>query len=72
VTAPTDSLFFLYIVAPPQSGMPSSSRHNKSGADIKLWYYSARLHNVFQGDTVLHFENGGRIGTVADPLRPLF
>lgn len=52
--------------------MPSSCRHNKSGADIKLWYYSARLHNVFQGDTVLHFENGGRIGTVADLLRPLF
>ena len=61
VTAPTDNLFFLYIVAPTQSG-----------ADITLWYYSARLRNVFQGDTVLHFENGGRIGTVAEPLTPAF
>ncbi len=72
VTAPTDSLFFLYIVAPPQSGTPASCRQNKSGADIRLWYYSARLHNLFLGDTVLHFENGGRIGSVAEPLRPLF
>jgi len=61
VTAPTDALFFLYIVAPTQND-----------ADIKLWYYSARLHNVFQGDMVLHFENGGRIGTVAEPLLPSF
>lgn len=61
VTAPTDDLFFLYIVAPTQSG-----------ADITLRYYSARLHNIFQGDTVLHFENGARIGTVTEPLTPLF
>lgn len=52
------SLFFLYVVAPSQGG-----------ADIRLWYYSARLRNVFEGDTVLHFENGARRGTVAEPLR---
>ena len=61
VTTPTDGLFFLYIVAPSQNG-----------DDIKLMYYSAQLHNIFEGDILLQFENGSRIGTVTDPLTPMF
>jgi hypothetical protein len=56
-----DNLFFLYILSP-----------SASDADISLRYYSARLHNIFQADTLLHFENGARIGSVADPLTPAF
>ena len=56
-----DSLFFLYISAP-----------SESGADITLRYYSSRLHNIFQADDILHFENGARHGSVADPLTPVF
>ena len=65
VTAPSDSLFFLYIVAPQQGD-------SKTGSDIKLVYYSAQLHNLFLGDTLLRFENGARLGSVAEPLKPLF
>lgn len=62
LTAPSDSLFFLYIVTPPQD----------AEGDIQLRYYSAQLHNIFLSDTLLHFENGARIGSVADPLTPAF
>ncbi len=58
---PNDSLFFLYISSP-----------SVSGADLTLRYYSAQLHNIFQADTVLHFENNTQVGTVVDPLTPLF
>lgn len=63
VTSPTQSenLFFLYISSP-----------SESSADITLRYYSARLRNVFLADAVLHFENGARMGSVADPLTPAF
>ena len=61
VMTPTDSLFFLYIVSP-----------STSTDDITLRYYSARLHNIFQADTILHFENGARLGSVTNPLTPLF
>lgn len=63
VTSPTQSekLFFLYISSP-----------SESSADITLRYYSARLRNVFLADAVLHFENGGRMGSVAEPLTPAF
>lgn len=61
VCKPVDSLFFLYITSPSQGN-----------DDISLRYYSARLHNVFQGNTVLQFVNGDRLGSVNDPLKPLF
>lgn len=58
---PTDGLFFLFITAP-----------TSSEEDIALRYYSTRLHNIFQADIVLHFENGARLGSVNDPLKPGF
>ena len=58
---PTDGLFFLFITAP-----------TSSEEDIALRYYSTRLHNIFQADIVLHFENGAHLGSVNDPLRPSF
>jgi len=61
VTEPTDGLFFLYITSPTSSNAPT-----------RLQYYSARLHNIFQADTVLHFENGARLGSVTDPITPAF
>lgn len=61
VTDPTDDLFFLYISSP-----------SETNAKITLHYYSAQLQNIFQADTVLYFENGARIGSVADPLTPVF
>ena len=61
VTKPVDSLFFLYLTSPSQDN-----------EDITLRYYSVRLHNVFQANTVLQFVNGDRQGSVNNPLRPLF
>lgn len=61
VTVPVDGLFFLYITAPSASSTP-----------IRLQYYSARLHNIFQADTPLRFENGARLGSVNNPLTPAF
>lgn len=61
VSKPVDSLFFLYITVPSQDN-----------EDITLRYYSARLRNVFQANTVLQFVNGDRQGSVNDPLKPLF
>lgn len=61
VSKPVDSLFFLYITSPSQDNV-----------DITLRYYSTRLHNVFQANTVFQFVNGDRQGSVNAPLRPLF
>lgn len=61
VSKPVDSLFFLYITQPSQDN-----------ADITLRYYSVRLHNVFQANTILQFVNGDRQGSVNNPLKPLF
>lgn len=61
VSKPVDSLFFLYIIPPSQDN-----------EDITLRYYSARLHNIFQANTVLQFVNGDRQGSVNNPLKPLF
>lgn len=57
----SEKLFFLYISSP-----------SESDDDITLRYYSARLRNVFLADAILHFENGARMGSVADPLTPAF
>lgn len=61
VTKPVDDLFFLYITSPSQSD-----------EEIQLRYYSVRLQNIFQASTGLHFQNGDRQGSVANPLAPLF
>ena len=61
VALPTDSLFFLFILPPP----PSSSE-----SPITLRYYSAKLRNIFYADISFPFQNGGRQGSAAMPLRP--
>ena len=61
VTKPVNNLFFLYVTSPSQDN-----------EEILLRYYSTRLRNVFQAKTPLTFVNGDRIGSVNDPLRPLF
>jgi hypothetical protein len=61
VTKPVDNLFYLYITSPSQDN-----------EDISLRYYSVRLRNVFQADTRFSFVNGARLGSVSDPLKPLF
>ena len=61
VTKPVGDLFFLYVTSPSQDS-----------EEIMLRYYSTRLRNVFQAKTPLTFVNGDRIGSVNDPLRPLF
>lgn len=61
VCKPVDNLFFLYITPPSQDN-----------ENITLRYYSARLRNVFQANTVLQFVNGDRQGSVNAPLKPLF
>lgn len=61
VTKPVDNLFYLYITSPSQDN-----------EDISLRYYSVRLRNVFQADTRFSFVNGARLGSVSEPLKPLF
>jgi hypothetical protein len=61
VSKPIDNLFFLYITSPSQGN-----------EEITLRYYSVRLHNIFQANTKLTFVNGARLGSVNEPLRPLF
>jgi hypothetical protein len=61
VTKPVNNLFFLYITSPSQDN-----------EDISLRYYSVRLHNIFQADTIFHFENGARHGSTTNPVKPLF
>jgi hypothetical protein len=61
VTKPVGNLFYLYITSPSQDS-----------ENISLRYYSFQLRNIFQADTKLNFVNGARIGSVSEPLRPLF
>ena len=61
VAKPIDGLFYLYITSP-----------SDDSEEITLKYYSARLRNIFQTDTHFSFVNGDRLGSVNEPMRPLF
>ena len=59
VAAPTDSLFFLFIVPTQQADVYSP---------VTLRYYSAYYRNIFLTDTDFPFVGGSQQGTAAEPL----
>ena len=53
-----DGLFYLYVTAP------------KSGSNVTLKYYSAKLKSIFRSEQTLVYRNEGIEGTVAKPYTP--
>ena len=58
VESPVDGLFYLYI--PGMEG------------DVTLRYYSTHYKNLFVAADAFTFKNDDRLGTVAEPLIPIF
>ena len=59
LAAPTDTLFFLFIVPPQQDGADNP---------VTLRYYSSYYRNIFHSDAAFPFVNGSKQGTASSPL----
>ena len=59
-----DGLFYLYIVGP--------TTEEEESAAISLRYYSAGFKNTFVASEQITFRNDEHIGSISEPLTPLF
>jgi len=58
VASPQEGLFFLFMVGAEGS--------------VTLRYYSAHYKNIFVAENAFSFRNDENLGTVAEPLKPVF
>lgn len=61
VIYPKDGLFYLFISSP-----------ESAVGDVTLRFYSAHYKNLFEAVNTIKFANDARLGTVAEPLCPLW
>ena len=60
------SLFFLYIASPELNG------GDEEAVSITLKYYSAHYKNIFVASDAFTFSSNAHLGTIAQPLVPVF
>ena len=58
IASPQEGLFFLFVVGAEGS--------------VTLRYYSKHYKNIFVANNAFEFRNDANIGTIANPLKPIF